>query len=433
MKMTVIGAGYVGISTALCFAHAGHKTTLLECDAKRLAELQAGHCPFYEPLAQEWLTELSDSGMISVTSSPAQAIPFGDIVWVAVNTPAGADCRLDLLALETAIDDIIKYGSQKTVVAIKSTVTAGTCRRLLRRMREERTPFDMSLVFNPEFLREGHAISDFLNPSRVILGTENGEAPMLVSKAYQSLDIPNTSIIFTTFENAEVIKLASNSFLAVKLTYVNELANYCHRVSADIHTVTYGMGLDDRIAPGYMDAGLGYGGACLPKDTEALAADAFQIGTPLTVLEQAISANNAQIEYAVDAVCRHMPAESTLAVWGISFKPGSGDLRCSPAWRVLSVLMERKAYCFRLYDPYFRDWDIMDSPCLDCVQVCSSASEAAENADGLLILTAHESFRKADLKMVSLHMRNHVLFDFFDLISDQTAKTAGLLRIARLD
>lgn len=431
MRMTVVGAGYVGLSTALCFAHAGHKTVLLESDARRLTELQAGRCPFYEPLAQEWLTELSGSGMISVTSSPSQAIPFGDIVWVAVNTPAGSDHRLDLSALETAIDDIIKYGSQKNVVVVKSTVTAGTCRRLLHRMREKLVSFDIPLVFNPEFLREGYAINDFLNPSRVILGTEDGVAHMLVMNAYQSLGISDANIISTTFENAEIIKQASNSFLAVKLTYVNELANYCRQVSADIRTVAYGMGLDARIAPGYMKAGLGYGGACLPKDTAALAADASQKGTPMTVLEQAICANDAQIESAAGVVCRHMPADSTLAVWGISFKPGSGDLRCSPAWRVLSILMERQIYRFQLYDPYFRDWEDMDFP--DCIRVCSSANEAAENADGLLILTAHKFFREVNLKSVALRMCGQSLFDFFDFISDQNAKAAGLVRITKAD
>lgn len=433
MKMTVVGAGYVGISAALCFAHAGHETVLLECAAERLTELQAGRCPFYEPLVQEWLSELSDSGMISVTSSPAQAIPFGDIIWIAVNTPAGSDHQLNLSALETVIDDIVKYGSRKAVVAVKSTVTAGTCRWLLHRMREELASFDMPLVFNPEFLREGHAISDFLNPSRVILGTENGEIPKLVSEAYQSLGIPSTRIISTTFENAEVIKQASNSFLAVKLTYVNELANYCRRVSADIHTVVYGMGLDARIAPGYMETGLGYGGACLPKDTEALATDAFQKGTPLTVLQQAISANDAQIKYAADAVHRHIPAGSTLAIWGIAFKPESGDLRCSPAWRVLSILMERPTYRFQLYDPYFKDWKMEDFPAPGCIRICPNANEAVENADGLLILTAHESFRKADLKAIRLRMRGHFLFDFFNFVSNQSAKTAGFVRITKVD
>ena len=433
MKMTVVGAGYVGISTALCFAHAGHKTVLLECAAERLTELQAGRCPFYEPLVQEWLSELSGSGMISVTSSPAQAIPFGDIVWIAVNTPAGLEHQLDLCALETVMSDIVKYGSPKTVVAVKSTVTAGTCRWLLRRMREELTFFDIPLVFSPEFLREGHAISDFLNPSRVILGTENGEIPKLVSEAYQSLGIPSTRIISTTFENAEVIKQASNSFLAVKLTYVNELASYCRRVSADIHTVVYGMGLDTRIAPGYMETGLGYGGACLPKDTEALAADAFQKGTPLTVLQQAISANDAQIKYAADAVRRHMPVGSTLAVWGVAFKPESGDLRCSPAWHVLSILMENPTYYFQLYDPYFKNWQMEDFPDPDCIRICPNANEAAENADGLLILTAHEFFRKADLKAIRPQMRGHFLFDFFNFVSDQSAKTAGLIRITKVD
>ncbi len=433
MKMTVIGAGYVGISTALCFAHAGHETVLLECDARRLAELQAGRCPFYEPQAQEWMTELFSSGMVSATGSPTQAIPFGDIIWIAVNTPAGLNHQLDLRALEKAMNDIAQYGSQGAVIVIKSTVTAGTCRRLLLQRRKELAALNMLLVFNPEFLREGHAIQDFMNPSRVILGTEDGGTPTLISEAYQSLGIPDTRIISTKFEDAEVIKQASNSFLAIKLTYANELANYCRQVSADIRTVVYCMGLDERIAPGYMETGLGYGGACLPKDTEALAADASKNGTPLTVLEQTISANEAQIKSAADVVRRHIPPESTLAVWGISFKPGSGDLRCSPAWRALSILMENATYRFQLYDPYFKDWQTDGLPLPSCIKVCPSADKAVENADGLLILTAHEPFLKADLQVVKLRMRNYFLFDFFDFISDQNANAAGLIRITKTD
>lgn len=433
MKMTVIGAGYVGMSTALGFAHAGHETVLLECDSKRILKLQDGCCPFYEPQAQEWLSNLLNSRKISVTNSPMQAIPFGDIIWIAVNTPARSDRLFDLSALENVIEDIVKYGSHDVVIVVKSTVNTGTCRRLLRQIQQKNTVFKISLVFNPEFLREGHAIKDFMNPSRVILGSENGETPMLVNEAYRSLGIRENRIISTTFEDAEVIKQASNSFLAVKLTYINELANYCRRVSADIHTVTYCMGLDDRIAPGYMENGLGYGGACLPKDTGALATDALQNGTPLTILEQTISANDSQINYAANAVCRHMPSGSILAVLGVSFKPGSGDLRCSPAWRVLSILIERQAYCFQLYDPYFEGQQIDGTPLPSCIHLCSSVNEAVESADGLLILTAHNQFRSIDLQLLKRQMRGQFLFDFFDLFSNKNAEAAGLKRITKID
>lgn len=419
------------MSTALGFAHAGHETILLECDPERLSTLQAGRCPFYEPQAQEWFGELLRSKMISVTGSPFQAIQFGDIIWIAVNTPAQPDGLFDLRALEGAIDDIVKYGAHDMVVVIKSTVAAGTCRRILQRVQHECTTFKISLVFNPEFLREGHAIRDFMEPSRVILGTENGKTPRLVNEAYQSLKIQDAHIISTTFENAEVIKQASNSFLAVKLTYINELANYCRRVSADIHTVTYCMGLDERIAPGYMESGIGYGGACLPKDTGALAADAAQKGTPLTVLEQAIIANEAQIAYTADTVFRHMSPGSVLAVWGLSFKPGSGDLRCSPAWKVLRILIEKQIYRFQLYDPYYNGQQIEGVPLPPCIQVCASANKAIENTDGLLLLTAHEEFRAINLRSLRPPMRGSYLFDFFDFYSDESAKAVGLKRITK--
>lgn len=433
MKMTVIGAGYVGLSTALGFAGAGHETVLLERDPERLSKLQAGLCPFYEPHAQKWLSKLMSSGMISATSSPSKAIPFGDIIWIAVNTPAQPDRLFDLSALESVMSDLVKHRTHVAVVVVRSTVIAGTCRRILQKGRLENPSLELSLIFNPEFLREGHAIEDFMNPSRVILGTENGETPTLVYKAYQSLGIQDAHIISTTFENAEVIKQASNSFLAVKLTYVNELADYCRRVSANIHTVTRCMGLDERIAPGYMENGLGYGGACLPKDTGALAADAARNETPLTILEQAVSANNAQIESAAAAIRRHMPPKSILAVLGLSFKPGSGDLRCSPAWMVLRMLIDDQDYRFRLYDPYLEGHLIDGDPLPSCILTCSSVNEAAENVDGLVILTAHKQFRTINLRSLRLQMRGSFLFDFFDLFSDEDTRASGLTRVTKTD
>lgn len=433
MKMTIIGAGYVGLSTALGFAHAGHETILLERDPERLLKLQTYHCPFYEPHAQEWLSELMSSGMISATSSPSKAIPFGDIIWVAVNTPGRPDRLFDLSALESVINDLVKHRSRAAVVVVRSTVTAGTCRRILQQTRLENPSLELSLVFNPEFLREGHAIRDFMDPSRVILGTESGETPELVYEAYRSLGIQDTHIISTTFEDAEVIKQASNSFLAIKLTFINELADYCRRISANIHTVTYCMGLDERIAPGYMENGLGYGGACLPKDTGALATNAAKNGTPLTVLEQAISANNAQIEATAAAIRRHMPSKSVLAVLGLSFKPGSGDLRCSPAWMVLRMLINDQDYRFRLYDPYLEGQQIDGNPLPSCIQICSSVNETVENVDGLMILTAHKQFRTIDLRSLRLQMRGSFLFDFFDLFSNEDARASGMTRITKTD
>lgn len=433
MKMTVIGAGYVGISTALCFAHAGHETILLECDSERFSKLKSGNCPFYEPIAQEWLSELLESGMISVTDSPSQAIPFGDVIWIAVNTPARSDKLFDLSALESAISDILKYRTDDVTVVIKSTVVTGTCRKLLQQIRQIGTSIKINLVFSPEFLREGYAIQDLMSPSRVILGTEDGESPALIHKSYESLGIKSKLIVSTTFENAEVIKLASNSFLAIKLTYINELANYCQCVSADIDVVTYCMGLDERIAPGYMKSGIGYGGACLPKDTGALASHASQNNMPLTILEQAIFANETQINNAANTISKHMPTGGVLAVLGISFKPNSGDLRCSPALKILNFLITNHTYCIQLYEPYFNE-DIIERIQLPkSVRICANMNEAIDNADGMVILTAHNQFRNIELKSLKELMHGHILFDFFDCYSDESANEVGLKRITKID
>lgn len=433
MKMTVIGAGYVGISTALCFAHAGHETILLECDSERFSKLKSGNCPFYEPIAQEWLSELLESGMISVTDSPSQAIPFGDVIWIAVNTPARSDKLFDLSALESAISDILKYRTDDVTVVIKSTVVTGTCRKLLQQIRQIGTSIKINLVFSPEFLREGYAIQDLMSPSRVILGTEDGESPALIHKSYESLGIKSKLIVSTTFENAEVIKLASNSFLAIKLTYINELANYCQCVSADIDVVTYCMGLDERIAPGYMKSGIGYGGACLPKDTGALASHASQNNMPLTILEQAIFANETQINNAANTISKHMPTGGVLAVLGISFKPNSGDLRCSPALKILNFLITNHTYCIQLYEPYFNEDNIERIQLPKSVRICANMNEAIDNADGMVILTAHNQFRNIELKSLKELMHGHILFDFFDCYSDESANEVGLKRITKID
>ena len=433
MKMTVIGAGYVGMSTALCFAHTGHKTILLENDPERYAKLKSGYCPFYEPKAQEWLNELLETEMIAVTNSPASAITFGDVIWIAVNTPADIDGTFDLSALESVIEDILKYRKQDVTVVIKSTVATGTCRRLLRLIKNQHTSYKICLVFNPEFLREGHAIKDFMNPNRVIVGTESGDASSSINEAYESLGIESSRIISTNYENAEVTKQASNSFLAIKLTYINELANYCRRVSADIHMVTFCMGLDERIAAGYMEPGIGYGGACLPKDTSALATDASRNRTPLTVLEQAISANEKQIINAAEIICKHMKFGSVLTVWGISFKPESGDLRCSPAWKILNILVEKHYYHIRVYDPYIKSDSLEMISLPNNVKVCNSMNESIDNADGLAILTAHNQFSEIDLKTIKTQMRGQNIFDFFDFYTDESVKSAKLKRITKTD
>lgn len=426
MKMTVIGAGYVGLTIGLCLAHAGHKVVLLERDAARLSQLRAGQCPFFEPNVQKWLIEVLEFESIAFTDSPQIAAPFGDVIWIAVNTPSQADGRLDTSALVAALKDVLAFGAPDALVIIKSTVTAGTCRQLLHWMRSSPNSFKGTLLFCPEFLREGHAIEDFMCPSRIILGTEEGVAPTLVEQIYQSLGLRDRKIIVTTYENAEITKQASNGFLAVKLTYINELASYCDLMSADIGIVSYCMGLDPRIAPGYMKPGLGYGGACLPKDTKALAIDASEQGISLSILEQAIVANTLQTDYAICTIRKYIPAGSRLAVWGLSFKPGSGDLRDSPAGAVLRSLVANRMYYFRIYDPFLCNQILPDFLMSADVEITTNLHEAVEDTDALLILTAHDQFYQCNFRDIKMRMRGNLVFDFFHCLSQKATESVGL-------
>lgn len=426
MKMTVIGAGYVGLTIGLCLAHSGHQVMLLERDAARLSNLKAGQCPFYEPDAQKWLTEVLESELLSFTDSPQIAVPFGKVIWIAVNTPSQADGRLDTSALTAAINDILTVGSPESVVVIKSTVTAGTCRQLLHWMCSPPNSFRGTLLFSPEFLREGHAIEDFMCPSRLVLGTEQGIIPPIIEQIYQSLGLQDQKIIVTTYENAEITKQASNGFLAVKLTYINELANYCDLMSADIGIVSYCMGLDPRIAPGYMKPGLGYGGSCLPKDTKALTIDASTQGASLTVLEQAMVANTLQTKSASAVIRKYMPAGSRLAVWGVTFKPGSGDMRDSPACVVLQSLVEDHMYRFQIFDPFLSNQQLPEFFMSADVEITTNFYAAAKDADALLILTAHDQFYQCNFHFLKAQMRGNLLFDFFYCVSGKTAESAGL-------
>lgn len=433
MKMTIIGAGYVGLTIGLCLAHSGHQVMLLERDITRLSTLKAGQCPFYEPGAQERLTEALESELLNFTDSPQIAVPFGEVIWIAVNTPSQADGRLDTSALTVAINDILAFGNSKSLVIIKSTVTAGTCRKLLRWMCTPPNTFRGVLLFSAEFLREGHAIEDFMRPSRIILGTEYGVAPALMEQIYQSLGLQNHKIIVTTYENAEIAKQASNGFLAVKLTYINQLADYCDLLSADINTVSYCMGLDPRIAPGYMKPGLGYGGSCLPKDTKALATDASTQGVLLSVLEQAMTANTLQIKNAAAVVRKYMPAGSKLAVWGMSFKPGSGDMRESPACAVLQNLAANHIYHFRIYDPFLSNQRMPDLFISADLEIAADLNEATKDADALLILTAHDQFYRCNFHNIKARMRGNLVFDFFHYLPEKTAESAGLRLVRKTD
>lgn len=432
MKVTVIGAGYVGLTIGLCFARSKHQVLLLERDERRLTELKAGRCPFYEPYAQEWLTEAQKDGTLTITNSAQKAISFGDIIWIAVNTPAQNDGQLDISALKDAMEDVLAYRRPNTSIVIKSTVTAGTCRTLLHWIREQSNEFSGALLFCPEFLREGHAIEDFLHPSRIILGTEKGTAPTIIKQFYRSLGLPIENLLVTTYENAEVVKQASNSFLAVKLTYINELDNYCNHVNADINTVSYCMGLDPRIAPDYMKSGLGYGGACLPKDTKALATDATRCGTPLTILEQAIIANEMRMNDAAAIISKRVSPGSIIAVWGLTFKPGSSDVRCSPAWTVLRTLIENNTYQYQLYDPFLLSWQPTNLPFPSCLRLCKDIYEAVHMADALVILTAHEQFCQIDLSSVKSQMRGDLLFDFFHCFPRDKIAASGLRLVANM-
>lgn len=411
MRVAVIGGGYVGLVQAAGLARLGHTVRIGEIDEEKRLQLVAGRMPIYEVGLDELYASAVESGRLTVHASNLEASDGAEVVFLCLPTPPGVDGAADLSVVERVAVELAEGLSAETVVAIKSTVPVGTTARLIKRFAGR-----LRLVGNPEFLREGSAVADFLSPDRVVIGSEDAEAAAVVARLYESLDAP---VITTDPTSSELIKYGSNSYLAARLTFVNALANIADSVGADILDVVEGMSLDPRIGPHFLRPGPGYGGSCFPKDTIALLATSRQAGYEFTLLQTVVDSDRSQRHWITGNVRRMVGGDLSgirVALWGVAFKAGTDDIRESPAIKIGQMLRSEGAK-ITAYDPEARsdEFEMADDPVA-----------AAADAQILVVATEWPEFRLVDLGRVAQAMEGDLVYDLRNLLDPNAAIAAGL-------
>jgi len=425
MRVIMVGAGYVGLVSGTCLADFGHRVTCIDKDAQKVAALNRGEIPMFEPGLADLLEANVRQGRLAFAVEPA-GVGEADAVFIAVGTPSRrGDGHADLSFVYDAVREIAPLLSATAVVITKSTVPIGTGDEIERILRETRPGADIAVVSNPEFLREGAAIQDFKHPDRIVVGTDNPRARAVLAELYRPLYLNAAPILYVSRRTAELIKYAANAFLATKITFINEIADLCERVGADVQDVARGMGLDNRIGAKFLHSGPGFGGSCLPKDTVALIKTAQDHGAPLRIVETVAAVNDQRkramarkVVAALDGAVRG----KTVAVLGLAFKPNTDDTRDSPAIPLITALQDLGAVV-RAYDPAGME---QAKPKLETVIYCNSAYQAAEGADAVVIATEWEQFRALDLARLRSVMAQPVIVDLRNIYRADEMKRASL-------
>jgi len=433
MRVTMIGTGYVGLVSGACFADFGNQVVCVDKDAAKIDQLAQGKCPIFEPFLDALVARNIAAGRLAFATESGPAIHSADAVFIAVGTPSRrGDGFADLSFVYDAAREIAAELDGFTVIATKSTVPVGTGDEVDAVVRQLRPNADFAVVSNPEFLREGAAIEDFKRPDRVVVGTEDERARRLMAELYRPLYINETPIVFTSRRTAELIKYASNAFLATKITFINEMAELCEKVGANVQEVARGMGLDGRIGSKFLHAGPGFGGSCFPKDTAALVAIGQRYGAPIRIVETVVSVNNARKSAMVQkiaAACGGSVRGKRLAVLGLAFKPNTDDMREAPSLSILPVLAAEGAEV-RAYDPAAM---AEARKLLPEVTTESDPYACIEGADALVILTEWDQFRALDLDRVRAILRKPVVIDLRNVYkpADMAARGFTYVSIGR--
>jgi len=428
MKIAMIGTGYVGLVSGVCFSDFGHDVVCVDKNADKIAQLQAGLVPIYEPGLADLMAKNVQAGRLSFTLDLAQAVAGADAVFIAVGTPSRrGDGHADLTYVMAAAAELGAALTGYTVVVTKSTVPVGTNRQVAEAVRAANPLAAFDVASNPEFLREGAAIDDFMRPDRVVVGVESEAARKVLAEVYRPLFLRDFPVVFTGLESAEMIKYAANAFLATKITFINEIAALCEKVGADIKDVSKGMGLDGRIGNKFLHAGPGYGGSCFPKDTKALASIGQDHGVPLQITETVIKVNEEikrrMLSKIVD-LCDGSVAGKTIGVLGVTFKPNTDDMRDAPSLTILPALIGAGA-TVRVADPQGRR---EGEALLPGVVWCDNAYQAAQSADAVVILTEWNEFRALDLARLATKMATPRMADLRNIYSPQAVRHAGFER-----
>jgi UDPglucose 6-dehydrogenase len=412
-RIAVIGTGYVGLTTGACFSHLGHHVVCADIDAKKVEALQNGEIPIVEAGLKEIVHEGMASGRLSFVVGATSAAKDCEFAFLCVPTPEGEDGQADLSYVEAAASEIATVLPRDSVVVNKSTVPVGSTRVVERVMRRA----DVHVVSNPEFLREGTAVHDFLHPDRVVVGADDQEAANRVGQLYASIGAP---ILVTDAASAETIKYAANAFLATKLSFVNAIANICEGVGADVRDVMQGIGYDRRIGHEFLKPGPGWGGSCFPKDTLAFLKIAERANYDFELLRGVVEVNKKQFDRTAEKITRVVPLNGTVAVWGLTFKALTDDLRDSPALEVVSRLLER-GLSIRAFDP-----TVSQSPRgFDQIEVCASEIDACRGAHAVAILTEWENFRWVDPAEVGKVVQSKYVIDARNLLDKSSWKSNG--------
>jgi UDPglucose 6-dehydrogenase len=410
MRIAIIGSGYVGLVTGACLADFGHDVICVDTDEKRIEALRRGEVPIFEPGLPELVASNAGAKRLAFTTDLAQAVGRSRVILIAVGTPALSDGRVNLSFVEAAARAVANSVEGFTVAAIKSTVPVGTGDEVERIVREANPGADVAVVSNPEFLREGSAIAEFRLPNRIIVGLEDERAREPMTEVYRPLYLNRAPLMFTGRRTAELIKYAANAFLALKISYINEIADLCERVGVDVQDVATGIGLDNRIGTKFLHAGPGYGGSCLPKDTAALAGLARAHGVPLRLVDSTLLVNESRktgMAGKIVAACGGSVRGKTVAVLGLTFKPNTDDMREAPSLAIIGGLQQAGA-TIRAYDPAGMD---AARAATQSVYFAADAYDAAAGADALILVTEWAEFRALDFERLKATMSNPLLVD----------------------
>jgi len=422
-KICVIGVGYVGLVTGTCFADLGHQVTCIDVDKARIEKLRAGGMPIYEPGLEEMVRRNAQASRLHFTTSYPEALEGAEFAFIAVGTPQGSGGEADLKYVRTAARSIAEAMDHPVIIVNKSTVPIGTgdwVADIVRRHLSE--PVDFSVVSNPEFLREGAAISDFMRPDRIVLGSLDPEAAAQVAQLYLSLRAP---IMITDLRTAEMIKYASNAFLAARISFINEIASICEALGADVKEVAVGMGYDKRIGPDFLDAGIGYGGSCFPKDVQALAHMAAVHGCHPQLLRAVMDINRDQRRQAIHKLRALLGTldEKVVGVLGLAFKPNTDDMREAPSVELIHLLQSEGAR-IRTYDPVSM---VNAEHYLHDVTLCQDAYEVAQGADALIVVTEWNEFKHLSLPRLKALMRQPIIVDGRNIYDPEQMRALGFV------
>jgi len=428
MRIAMIGTGYVGLVSGACLSEFGHSVVCVDKEADRVAALKAGTIPIYEPRLDEVVATNSKAGRLTFETDIAKAVRGADAVFIAVGTPSRrGDGHADLTYVHAAAEEIARALTGYAVIVTKSTVPVGTSREVEKIIRKLRPDLEFDMASNPEFLREGSAIDDFRRPDRVVVGCDTERAREIMREVYRPLYLHETPILFTSRESSELIKYAANAFLATKITFINEMADICEKVGADVQDVSRGIGLDGRIGGKFLHAGPGFGGSCFPKDTLALRKTAQDLGTPTRIVEAVVSVNDSRKLAMAEKIERAFGGVNgkTIAVLGLTFKPNTDDMRDAPSL-VIVPFLQRKGATIRAFDPE----GVKEARKLMNVELCRDAYEALDGSDGVVILTEWNEFRALDMARMKALLKTPLMIDLRNIYRPNQMAQAGFTYVS---